>query len=392
MTSRHLHSLTQCKDLLLRLLAICLATAAFMTAGACSTVQGMPQAAPETVMDWPLGADGARIVWVRTIEDFRDAGSGKGLWGRALELITGGDESRSLVRPYGVLHDRSGRLYVADPGGGVVHCLDTVRNRYSVIGGDRTSPLRSPIGLAADPRGGVYITDSGTGMVYRHDPQDGSLRPFLVKRLQRPTGIAFNPANGLIYIADTMANQVVAVDRNGMETSRLGASGEGTTSFNHPTDLAVDRDGQILVTDSLNFRIVVLTPEGVVVNQFGAVGDAPGFFSRPKGIATDSRGNIYVSDALRDAVQVFKRDGSSLLVFGKAGSGRGRFQMPSGLYIDGNDYIYVSDTHNKRIQIFRFRPDSDVQGDEESMKIEEPPGAGTSQHASDTHRSKHGPL
>lgn len=322
---------------------------------ACSGPQSLHQLKPETSLEWPLGAEGGRVVWVKTVSQFQDLGLSKGFWKRVQELVAG-EDTRSIARPHGVLHDPAGRLYLADPGGGVVHSLDIRRGRYSLIGAGADSPLRTPIGLAVDERGRLYITDSSAGMVYRHDPVDGSLRPFLTEKLKRPTGIAFNPVNKLLYIVDTLESQIVAVDQDGVERLRLGAPGQGGVSFNRPTDLAIDRSGQIYVTDSLNFRITVFTPDGQELRQFGEAGDARGFFSRPKGVAADSDGHVYVCDSLRDAVQVFAADGSPLLVFGTAGSGLGQFWMPSGLYIDSGDYIFVADTYNQRIQVFRYIP------------------------------------
>lgn len=320
---------------------------------ACAGVRSVQDPAPNPSVEWPLGSDGARIAWVKSISDFSGFSGDKGFWGRAIELLAGREENPSIVRPYGVLHDSNGILYLADPGAHVVHCLDLSHERYWVLGGEGT-PLVSPIGLTVDDNGRLYVTDSATGIVYRSDPWDHKLKPLLNRRLGRPTGIAFNPVNKLIYISDTVESQIVVVDKNGVERRRLGTPGDGGLGLNRPTDLAVNSIGEILVTDSLNFRITVLTPEGQVARQFGAVGDAKGFFSRPKGISVDSAGHVYVCDSLRDAVQVFGADGTPLLVFGKAGNSRGRFAMPSGLYIDRNDYIFVADTYNKRIEVFRY--------------------------------------
>jgi DNA-binding beta-propeller fold protein YncE len=327
--------------------------------GACATAPGLYETKSEISREWPVGTDGDRIVWVKEIAQFRDLGVNRGFWKRVQELLIG-EGDRPIVRPYGVLHGGSGRLYLADPGAGVVHCLDLSLGRYSVIGGP-DSPLGTPIGLAEDDRGRLYITDSSNGTVYRYLPDSGSLKPFLAQRLLRPTGVAFNPRNKLVYIVDTLAGQIVAADQDGVVQQRLGVAGDGMESANRPTDIAIDATGQIYVTDSLNFRITVLTPEGQVVRYIGAVGDAQGFFSRPKGVAIDSAGHVYVCDALLDLVQVFDASGVSLLAFGGSGSGNSQFQMPSGLFIDRNDYIFVTDTYNRRIQVFRYQSAKDGQ-------------------------------
>jgi DNA-binding beta-propeller fold protein YncE len=301
---------------------------------------------------WPFASDNSRVAWVKSIAGPADLGIGKGFWRRMLEAVSG-EEDSAIVRPYGVLRTAAGQIYLADPGSGLVHCLDIVKGTYSIIANRDGSPLRSPIGLTEDDAGRLYITDSVAGMVYRFDPKDGTLKPWLSKVLERPTGIAFHPLSRLLYVADTMASQIVVLDQDGVELRRMGSRGEGILSFNHPTDLAIDARGQIYVTDSLNFRITVLTPEGQVVRQFGSPGDSQGNFSRPKGIAVDSAGNIYVSDSLRDAVQVFDREDALQLVFGRNGIGPGQFWLPSGIFIDRLDQIYVTDTYNRRIQVFR---------------------------------------
>jgi sugar lactone lactonase YvrE len=321
---------------------------------ACAGPGTIYESKPAVNLEWPKQTSGGpKIAWVRNIAEYRDAGIEKGFWKRALELFTGSDNER-IVRPYGVLFDGNERLFIADPGRGVVHFMDVRGGRYTVIGGTEESPLRSPIGLAEDESDRLYITDSATSAVYIYDIREGTLRQFPVKGLQRPTGIAFSEVNKLLYIVDTIAGQVVAVETGGKERAKFGTSGEKKEEFNHPTDIAVDDLGQIYVTDSLNFKIKVFTPEGALISQFGAAGDAPGDMFKPKGIAVDSGGHIYVCDAMLDAVQVFDDSGRLLLSFGSTGTGNGEFWMPSGLFIDRHNYIFVADTYNRRIQVFRF--------------------------------------
>lgn len=328
---------------------------------------------PRPSISWPLASTHSKVVWVKNIADPADLGIKKGFWRRVLEVISGEEINGAIVRPYGVLRTATGVLFLADPGAGVVHCLDIVKGAYSVIGSQEGSPLRSPIGLTEDDAGRLYITDSVTRRVYRFDPTDDSLKPLLTTPLERPTGIAFNAVNRLLYVADTMANQIVVFDQYGVEHQRIGSTGEGVANFNHPTDLAIDSHGQLYVTDSLNFRITVLTPEGQVLRQFGAPGDAQGNFRRPKGIGVDSAGNIYVSDSLLDAIQVFDQNGALKLVFGMNGTGPGQFWLPSGLFIDRRDQIYVADTYNRRIQVFRYLLNGlDENGDVETDLFDKP--------------------
>jgi DNA-binding beta-propeller fold protein YncE len=318
----------------------------------CAGPVSLYKAQPSVSLEWPPQNAGPKIVWIKSIAGPDNAGITKSFWKRALDLLIGEDDNR-IVRPYGVLFDDKERLVIADPGGGVVHVMNIKENSYAVIGGNDSS-LRNPIGLAEDEHDLLYITDSAKGVVYKYDFNKGLLLPFFKGTLQRPTGIAYNRINKLLYVVDTTARQVIAVNEAGMEELRFGL--QGPVQFNRPTDIGVDRKGAVYVTDPLNYKIKIFSPDGTMLNQIGMAGDTPGSLNKPKGVAVDSEGHIYVNDALQDGVQVFDDSGQLLLFFGRSGSGDGEFWMPSGIFIDGHDYIFVADTYNQRIQVFRYVP------------------------------------
>jgi DNA-binding beta-propeller fold protein YncE len=332
-----------------RLLLLC--GSCFLTA--CATPVSLYATKPATELRWPPPPLEQKIAWVAAISGYKDLGITKGFWKRLAELLVGEEEER-IVRPHGVVFDVEERLFIADPGAGVVHFMDLPKGNYAMIGAENGSPLRTPIGVAEDDRGNLYITDSTAGMVFVYDIGRGTLRPFVQTGIKRPTGITFNRADKLLYVVDTAANQVLVVDGAGREVRRIGGPGEGKGEFNHPTDITADARGQLYLLDPLNYRIKVFSPEGKLVSEFGSAGDLPGYLNKPKGVAVDSEGHIYCTDALLDTVQIFDETGRLLLFFGTAGLGNGQFWMPSGIFIDRNDYIFVADTYNRRIQVFRY--------------------------------------
>lgn len=303
-------------------------------------------------LQWPSLPTPPRIAWVKEIRDFEDAGIGKTFWQRASEFLTG-EADRRIGKPYGVYVDAKERIFIADVGFAVVHLMDVGKKKYTVIGGGEP-PLRTPIAVAGDDEDNVYVTDAGAGIIYRYAIGRGKLERFNLTQLDRPTGIAFNPNNRLIYVSDTASHQVVVIDLAGNERYRIGGRGTGAGLFNYPTDLFVDGSGRLYVTDALNSRIQIFSANGQFLRQFGRAGDTVGSFARPKGVAVDSDGHIYVSDALFDAVQIFNDNGRVLLDFGTHGSDPGQFWMPAGIHITKNDLIYVADSYNRRIQVFRY--------------------------------------
>jgi DNA-binding beta-propeller fold protein YncE len=345
-------------------LAACALFLAVLTLTGCAAPVSIYATKPASNLKWPRLSGGPQITWIKTIATYQDAGIAKGFWKRALELLTGEDESR-IVRPYGVLIDASERLFIADPGAGRVHFMDIKEGIYTIIGNEDDSPLLTPIGLAEDEHDNLYITDSNAATVFIYDIKKKNLKPFIRQQIKRPTGIAYDRRTKLIHIVDTAAGQVVTVDEAGNRKRTIGSPGAEIANFNHPTDIGIDRRGQIYVTDPLNYRIKVFSPEGQLVNQLGSAGDGLGELNKPKGVAVDSDGHIYVCDALLDTVQIFDNTGRLLLFFGTNGTDNGQFWMPSGIFIDQNDYIFVTDTYNRRVQVFRYLSANRAAGVEE---------------------------
>jgi DNA-binding beta-propeller fold protein YncE len=329
-------------------LALCL-----LLAG-CAAHQPFREHSPGRGPAWSPPALSGEITWFRSIGNYPDAGITPGFWKSLASFLFGGEETE-IGRPYGVLMDDGDRLLVVDAGRRLVHVMDTRGNRYDVIGKREGQPVfQTPIGIASDGEGHLYITDSEAGTVYRYDLAERLLSPFIVN-LMRPTGIAYNRTNRLLYVSETAAHQIVVFDLKGRERHHIGRRGEGPGQLNYPTDLFIDRAGVLYVTDPINARIQVMSAAGAFIRSFGRAGDAPGEFSKPKGVAVDAAGHIYVCDALRDSVQVFDPTGRLLVEFGTQGQEDGAFWMPSGLYIDDSGMIYVADTYNRRIQVFRYR-------------------------------------
>ena len=335
--------------------ALCISHFALCIAflSACATTAPPPDGLKAEALVWPPSPLEPRIEWVKEIRDYKDAGVGQGFWKRVWDFIAGEEEAR-IVKPYGICFDESMRLFVVDTGGGAIHFMDMKNGRYRTIKGEGGKGFLVPIGVARDDEDALYVTDSGAGTVYRYNLTEQSLKPFTPFKLMRPTGIAFNPSNGFIYVTDTAAHQVVALDATGTEQFRFGSRGTEPGRFNFPTDITIEGRGRVIVTDALNNRIQIFSATGKLISAFGEAGDTEGRFAKPKGVAVDSDGHIYVCDAQLDMIQVFDETGQLLLTFGESGSEPGQFWMPSGIYIDRNDFIYVSDSYNQRVQVFKY--------------------------------------
>lgn len=192
----------------------------------------------------------------------------------------------SLFAPAGIVLDKAGNLYIADPSVGRVRKVDTSGNistvagtgtvGYSGDGGQATSAqILPPIGLAVDSKGNLYIAESGAGVPH-------------VRKVD---------ASGIIT---TFAGS----------GSSAGFAGDGGPAINAQLNslagLAVDAAGNLYIADAGNYRVRKVDTSGIITTVAGAGqidlggngdgGSPTSAALQPSGLAFDAAGNLYVAD------------------------------------------------------------------------------------------------
>ncbi len=149
--------------------------------------------------------------------------------------------------------------------------------------------------------------------------------------------------------------------------SRGSTDGTGAdASFNYPTGVAVDGDGNVYVADYNNSTIRKITPTGVVTTLAGTAGSygstdgigADARFVSPHGVAVDGDGNVYVADGGDHTIRKITPAGVVTTLAGAAVSygladGTGplaRFNRPAAVAVDGDGNVYVADYANHAIR------------------------------------------
>ena len=95
------------------------------------------------------------------------------------------------------------------------------------------------------------MTDSQLGEVVRLNSEGRPSGTFGRGVLARPTGIARDPASGVIYVADTVEHDIKLFDAGGTLRGTLGGPGRQPGRFNTPTHLSFQGD-RLYVADTLN--------------------------------------------------------------------------------------------------------------------------------------------
>jgi sugar lactone lactonase YvrE len=184
----------------------------------------------------------------------------------------------SFSNPTGVAVDAAGNVYVADADNnlirkispsGVVTTLAGILNSNS---GGLALNLYNPTGVAVDAAGNVYAAEQGNDLIRKISPSgvmtilagagnccSGSVNGVgMAARFASPEGVAVDIA-GNVYVADTYNNLVRKISPSGVVTTLAGNGAVGSVngkgfdaSFNYPTGVAVDAEGNVYVADTYN--------------------------------------------------------------------------------------------------------------------------------------------
>jgi sugar lactone lactonase YvrE len=213
--------------------------------------------------------------------------------------------------------------------------------------------FRTPQSLLVAADGSIIVSDSNNQLIRKiTDGKVSTLAGASVKKdvqgfpvgglldgasdlsfFSHPNGIAID-AKGSIYVADSDNHAIRVVDMSGNVTILAGNGVQGNVDgvgkaakFNHPTDVAVSKDGTIYVADTLNNLIRKVIADGTVTT-LNAASDRKVLIASGKTIL----GGDYLDGTIAQA----------------------KFNDPSGIAIDDKGNLYVSDTGNQRIRYIDF--------------------------------------
>lgn len=296
---------------------------------------GTPQAprAPTKAVFYPPQPDLPRIQFLKSYSGEIDLDPGEK--SKFAEFVLGKETKQkpSLNKPYGVAL-RDDKLYVVDTRGNGYVIFDLISKQFRLING-----LQKPINITIDEEGNKYVTDTMLDQIAVYDRNDERIMTYGGNNEYKPSDVAV--LGDKLFVADVQNNQIQVLNKaTGQKIYAIADSGSDKDRLYHPTNLAIEGNGNILVSDTSNFRVAEFTQDGRYIRQLGEIGTSFGKFARPKGIAVDHEGRIYVVDAAFQNVQVFDTEGNLLMYFGGSGVGPGQLYLPTDIYIDYTSVAY----------------------------------------------------
>ncbi|MDQ6701042.1 MAG: NHL repeat-containing protein, partial [Acidobacteriota bacterium] len=313
-----------------------------------------------------------------------------------------------------VLFDRTGNMYIGDPGnhrvrrvrpdGNIDTFAGTGAFGFSGDGGPADQArLNTPFALA-HTSGDILILDSFNYRIRRVNsegvistiagngrrgvtPDEGPALTSSIGWIE----YAVSHPNGNIYFSDRATHKMYAVTPDGfirrvLGTGRLGYSGDGgpaeSADVPSPDDFAVAPDGSLVFVDPLNHVVRRLTMSGTVETIAGRQRFDGNYglaweqvLNGPAGVAWDPSGGYFLYEQLGARVRHVDPDGTMITVAGtgehgiqgEGGAARraqvglafspGSFAVSTGpalLAVDPQRRVYIVDAESSRVR--RFTP------------------------------------
>jgi DNA-binding beta-propeller fold protein YncE len=285
------------------------------------------------------------------VEVFTETGVYEGQFG------VEGSGAGQMAFPFDVALDPSGNVWVTDNYNNRVQKWKvpspwppTYSSSFGTTGsGD--GQLKSPLGVAVEPTNGlVVVADEGNNRIEVFTPSGEFVRKFGSAgtgngQFKALAGVATD-SKGNIWVADAENNRIQEFTEKGEFIRKFGTEGTGNGQLRLPFDVAVDSSGNVWVADGLNQRIQEFTETGTYVRQFAAGGYT-------YGVAIDSKGNVWnTNTSTSKMVQEHSATGSLIRSFGIPGEGTGELADLRGLTVDSNGNVWVIDSGNNRVQVF----------------------------------------
>lgn len=178
-----------------------------------------------------------QVEFVGVLRSAADVNPKPGFFKKMLKKIAGlDDHDKTMLTPQGIAIDSQGRVLVADTKQRVLHVFDIGKQTYKKFHPPDSDPFLAPIAVAVDAQDRIYVSDALRSRIFRFSPAGkylGALGAIDKKEsiFKRSTGIAVDRERGKLYVVDTVADQIVALDLDGNVLRRMGTRGGAPGEF-----------------------------------------------------------------------------------------------------------------------------------------------------------------
>ena len=319
----------------------------------------------------------------------------------------GGPAAQALLNgPFDIGFDAGGNLYFADTFNHRIRRVDARSGVIETVAGSgeagyrgdggpaRSAAFNEPYGIAVDRDGNIYVADRHNHCVRRIDGRSGIVTtcagngrsgysgdggPAAEAGLVEPNGLAFDPAQQRLFIADVADNRVRVVDLARGTIASFAGTGEAAHSGDGGPAAAaavwgaravkVAADGTVYILERQGSSLRAVDPRREVVTTVAGTG-ARGYagdggpalaavFDAPKEMTIAPDGDLLIVDTENHAIRRIALGTGTVdtIAGGRKGSGGdggpatdAGLGRPHGVAVGPDGAIYIGDTENHRIR------------------------------------------
>ncbi|MFO0952331.1 MAG: hypothetical protein U0835_14505 [Isosphaeraceae bacterium] len=320
----------------------------------------------------------------------------------------GGPATKALLNnPFDVACDANGNLYFSDTFNHCVRRVERGTGQITTVAGSRekgfsgdggpatSARMDEPYGVVIDRSGHMYIADRLNRRVRRVDGATGVMTtvagdgsktysgdggPAVKAGLVEPNGVALDPEERRLFIADVADHRIRVVELASGTISTFAGTGKGRHEGDGgPASAAaifgaravdVGADGTVYILERQGNTLRAVDPRTGVIRTVagtGAKGNSgdggpasAATFNGPKELAVDRGGNVFIVDTENHTIRrVDGKTGVITTVAGngtRGGSGDGgpatsaQLSRPHGVVVGPTGHIFIGDTENHRIR------------------------------------------
>jgi hypothetical protein len=163
-----------------------------------------------------------------------------------------------------------------------------------------------------DPQDNIWVVDEMANQIMKFDP-NGRIMMVLGRKPESLNVENYQPPTPPAPAAGRGGGEGGGGGRGGAPAGPPPPQGVGIPgdTFNRPTDVAWDAQGNIFISDGYgNSRVAKYDKNGVYVKAWGSRGAGIGQFNTVHSIAVDAQGNVYAGDRGNNRIQVFDNNGT----------------------------------------------------------------------------------
>src|SRR5947207_3286752 len=190
-------------------------------------------------------------------------------WQAHVSTLAGDGSPKGLSDPFGIAIGRDGAIYVADAGenNAIRKVMPQGTSTTLTTLASNEDSFNTPSGLAIDNDGNLYVADTGNNQL-RKITTTGQVTTLTVtfpadpnRSWLKPTGLALTH-DGFLYVTELDRGTVIQIAPDAKACVIAGngpgyADGSGDVArFNQPAGLAIDpRNGDLVVADGANYLV-----------------------------------------------------------------------------------------------------------------------------------------